>query len=88
MYASINVGQVNCNGPTRIVASNTARQQVIIENLDSTNGVYLGFDNTVSSTTGHFLPKGTSITIPSSCAIWGIPSAATVTVSYLETLQG
>lgn len=91
MYSSINTGQVNCNGATRIVKQNTNRLQVQIVNTSTSADVYLGSDSTVTTANGHILPRANatvvnSITLSANSDIWGIPSTGTATVTYVETL--
>lgn len=72
-------------GGTLIVAARAGRQDVTITNHGTTD-VFLG-NTGVATTTGMLLVgiKGGAITISGSAAIFGIVSASTQTVSYLET---
>lgn len=69
---------------TSIIASSSSRKSITILNTDSTNPIYLGVDSTVTSSTGHKLPAGGSITLDNSnSAIYGIATGGTVVVTYL-----
>lgn len=70
---------------TLIAASRPGRRQVVIVQLGATD-VYLG-GSAVSTTTGLLLTgtKGTTITIETTGAIYGIVAAATQAVSVAET---
>lgn len=62
------------------------RIAVTIQNLGAT-AVYCGPDSTVTTTTGFRLPgvDGSSVTIPSTAAVYCIVGAGTQAVSILET---
>jgi hypothetical protein len=71
---------------TQIVAANAARSGISIENLGTTD-VWLGENNTVTTSTGHLLlgTKGASVSFSTTGAVWGITGGASQSVSVLET---
>lgn len=78
-------GQVSvANTATQIVAANASRAGVVITNTSSTATVYLGKDNTVTTTTGQALLPGNSITLPVVGTVYGIVASSTQTVTYAE----
>jgi hypothetical protein len=67
-----------------VVPARLTRKRVIIKNLDTAIAVYVGFDDTVASTTGMELKAGESITLETTAAIWMEAASGTPTVSFLE----
>ncbi len=67
-----------------IKASNTSRYELLVVNVDTVNPVYLGPDNTVTSTTGAYLGPGSAVTFRNTGAIYGRATGGTVTVTYAE----
>lgn len=86
-YINIGTNQVSVGASaTQIIAARVDRNTVTIVNHGSVD-VYLGIDNTVTTSTGVLLPgvKGASISLPVTTPVWGIVGAGSQTVSYLET---
>lgn len=80
-------GQATVTGTaTLIVAADRARSGITITNTGTTV-VYLGENNTVLTTTGHYLPgsAGASQSFSTTGAIYGITSGGSATVTYLQT---
>jgi hypothetical protein len=76
---------------TQIVAARTGgprvgRVAVTITNNTGSDRLCIGFTNAVTTTTGECLPPiaGTSITLPTTSAIYGVVPVTTQTVSFLE----
>lgn len=72
---------------TLIVDRNYARRAVVLTIAeDSILDLYLG-SASVTTSTGLLIVagKGSSITIPTSAALYGIVTSGTLTISYLET---
>lgn len=68
-----------------IIAANTARKRVTIKNPSSSGAtVYIGLTSGVTTSTGHILDAGDSITLNNTGAVYGIVAAGSVTLSYLE----
>lgn len=69
-----------------IVAANTSRTSVVIQNADASDIVYVGSNSSVLTTTGIKIAAGSSITFDDYTGpIYGIGSAAAVDVRYWET---
>lgn len=69
---------------TLIAAANGRRIELTIQNLGTAN-VYLGTDNTVTTSKGLCLPGTASLNDRATCATWyGIVASGTVVVSYME----
>jgi hypothetical protein len=86
LVSTIVHGQVDItNAATIIIATNTARKSVMIRNLTATD-VYIG-DSTLTVATGIPIKQGDTYPLiidKTSVAIYGIVSAGTGTVAYLE----
>ena len=84
--ATLSTGQVSVGtAATQIIGANTNRYEVVITN-PSTVTVYVGGSG-VSTTTGHAIPAGGSITLKSTAAIYGVVATATQTVTYAESAR-
>ena len=84
---TFDTGQVSCaSSDTAVVAANAQRTGLLITNVGSSVAVYIG-NTTVATTTGAYLPGGSSISIPTKDAVSCISSGASQTVSFLETYQ-
>jgi hypothetical protein len=70
---------------TLIVAANSARSGIVITNTDATNVVYLIENINGSTSTGHYLPAGSSIGFSTTLAIYGITNGPSVVVTWLQT---
>jgi len=69
---------------TQIIASNTNRKSIVVQNRGLST-VYVGGDNTVASTSGFTLDVNESLNLSDySGAIWGITASGTNIVNYLE----
>lgn len=80
-------GQVSvANTATSILAGDPQRTNVLITNA-GTVAVYIG-NSAVTTANGAYLPAGTSISIPTKDAVFGISSGATQTVTFLVTYGG
>lgn len=87
MAGGYNTGQVTVGtSATLIAAARAGRKDIVIVTHGATD-VYLGGPN-VTTSTGSLLvgSKGTGFTITSEAAVYGVVSAGTQTVSYVETL--
>lgn len=93
MSNKLNVAQVSVtNAATQIIAANSGRLGLVVTNTDSTATCYLGPTSGVTSTTGHALPAGQSVSLEVVAgqagnwtgALFGITASATITVTYLE----
>lgn len=65
------------------------RYRITIKNLEASDGivVYVGHNNTVSSTTGMPLAGGESIALYTSAAVWMEAASGTPTVAFIEEIQ-
>ena len=81
--ATINsTGQVSVtSAATLIIAANASRKGVLITNTGNAT-VYVGTSG-VTATTGHALPAGASLSLPTLAAVYGI-AATSQTVTFLE----
>lgn len=80
--------QVSCNGTAAVVAAARAtRAAVLVTNTDATNAVFLGATSAVTTSTGHKLAAGASISIPMSRDVYGITASATVVVCVTEVYE-
>jgi hypothetical protein len=70
---------------TLIVAQNHGRLSVLITNLGTT-AIYIGDSPSVTTSNGQLLPGvvGASISLPVTCAIYGISSGAAQSVSFCD----
>lgn len=72
------------NAATLIAAANGRRIELTIQNM-GTAPVYLGTDNTVTTSKGFMIPGTASLTDRTTQATWyGIVASGTVVVSYME----
>ena len=62
---------------TSLVAINTARRSVIVQNLDATNNARVG-DTNITTTRGVRLAPGESVTLETTAQIFGLAEASTV----------
>ncbi len=71
---------------TQIVAVNSARSGILLVNLGTTD-VWIGPDNTVTTSNGQLLAgtKGTAIGFSTTGTVYGITSGASQTVGVLES---
>ena len=79
-------GQATITGTaTQIIGARATRAGVIITNAGTTD-VYIGFNNTVTTSTGDLLTgtAGAFVSIPYTGAVWGITGGSSETVTYLE----
>lgn len=87
-YSNVSV----TTSPTLIVAVNPRRQSLIITNTDSTNKLYLGSDNNVTTSTGVEIGTGCNLTEDNGgskvyCGpVYGI-STGTISVRYWERTE-
>jgi len=66
---------------------NTGRVTLIVQNLDASNAVHIGFNNTVSATTGYRISAGGTLTINNpriQDEIWGIAITSAVDIVIME----
>ena len=83
--STMNVGQVSVGTTaTQIVAANTSRMEVMIQNLDATNDIYCGSDNTVTTTSGFKIPAGSAFIDDKYNGAYYCIAGATVSVAYRE----
>ena len=83
--STMTVGQVSVGTTaTQVVASNTSRREVMIQNLDASNDIYCGPDNTVTTTSGFKIPAGAAFIDDKYNGAYFCIAAATVTVAYRE----
>jgi hypothetical protein len=81
-YATSHVA-LNASTPTSLVSVRAARRAVLVTNTDSSITVYVG-GAAVSSTTGHTLVAGASLTLPVTGAVYGISASGTPSVAVTE----
>lgn len=68
-----------------VLAANANRIYAEVKNTDASVAMYVGKDNTVSSTTGFLLAAGESLGFEDyTGAIWMIAASVTPTVSFIE----
>lgn len=67
-----------------ILASNTGRTAIVVQNNHASNDLYIGSDDSVATTTGLHLAAGESIRLHHHGTIFGIASAASTDVRYFE----
>lgn len=80
------VSQVDIDGTADLIAAARAtRRTIVVQNLGST-AVYLGPDDTVTTTTGFLLPgtAGAAFHVPWTGAVYGITAGATQRVAASE----
>lgn len=83
---SRNVGQLSVGAsPVQILQLNYQRTGVIVTNTGGT-AVYLSASPQVTTSSGHALPGGDSITLENGAPLWAVGGATAVTVTYLEEL--
>jgi hypothetical protein len=70
-------------GAVQIVGVRATRRAVVITNTHASLTIYLG-SASVSTSTGHALPAGNSISIPFTGAIYGIVVSSTAVATALE----
>lgn len=68
---------------TSLVASNTARRSVIVQNLDATNNARVG-DTNITTTRGVRLAPGESVTLETTAQIFGLAEASTVSFAVTQ----
>lgn len=70
----------------QLVATPLANRKTIIVQNIGTKDCYLGIDNTVSASTGLFLPKGSdfSLDLAASVNIWAISASGTGSLAIIE----
>ena len=80
-------GQVDVTtSATQIRAADTTCNTITIQNLSVTGDLWLGNDNSVSSTTGGIrLNPGGVMNLDSAAAWWGISSSGTIRVGWTKT---
>lgn len=87
-YSAISV----TTAATRIVLANPRRQSLIITNTDTTNKLYLGSDNAVTTSSGVEIGAGSNLTEDNGgskiyCGdVWGI-STGTISVRFWERTE-
>lgn len=71
-----------------IIASNTGRRSVAIQNLDSANEIYIG-DNTVTTANGFKIGPDSGLVIDKAAAasIWAVSAVGTPAIRILEELS-
>lgn len=74
---------LNASTATLLKALNSTRRAILVTNNDSSITVYVGV-STVTSSTGHKLAAGASITIPTTAAVYAISASGTPSVSITE----
>lgn len=69
-----------------ILAARPQRRRAVVQNLEATDGIviYVGADNTVSSTTGFALAGQQSVEITSKAAVWAEAASGTPSIGILE----
>lgn len=68
-----------------VIASNASRIYAEVKNSDSTISMYIGDDNTVSSTTGHLLAAGATFGFENyTGAVWAVAASGTPTITFVE----
>jgi hypothetical protein len=72
--------------PTLIIGANPARRSLLMTQKTGAQIVYFGSDNTVAAGTGGYLAAaaGSSITLTTSKAVWGLSITAAQTVAVTE----
>ena len=73
----------NTASATSIAAANANRQQIIVQNLDTTNAVRVG-DSAVTATRGIRVPAGGSVTLAVTAQIYAIAEAGTPSVAVTQ----
>ena len=71
------------NSATQLLSANTTRRAALVTNNDASTACFIG-DASVTSSTGHKLAAGASLTIPFTGAIYAITASSTITVSASE----
>jgi len=74
---------LNSSTATQLVSVRSSRRGVLITNNDASITVYIG-GASVSTSNGHKLVAGASISIPTTAAVYGISASATPSVSVSE----
>jgi hypothetical protein len=81
----LNAGQVSvAASATQLLAANSGRRVALITNTHATATLYIGTTSGVTTSTGHPLPAGTSMSISYSGALYGITASATITTGASE----
>ena len=72
------------SGTVQIIAANPRRISLTVQNIGTAN-VFLGTDNTVTTSKGLLLPGTASLNDTDSIsAWWGVVASGTVVVTYME----
>lgn len=79
---SYNQVSVTSSG-VQIIAANASRAALLITNA-GTATVYLGSNNSVTTSNGFALAAGATVGLPQVTALWGIVASTSQTVAYLE----
>lgn len=66
------------------LAARATRRKVYVKNIDGSIVIYVGHDNTVTSTTGFALAAGATVELETTAAIWAIAASGTPRLSFLE----
>lgn len=69
--------------PLLVVAYNPKRLGAVVTNTGTTT-VYLGPDMSVSTTSGHALMSGNSLSLNTPCELWGVCGTGTNLVTTFE----
>lgn len=67
------------------LSARATRRKVYVKNIDASVVIYIGHDNTVSSTTGFALAAGAVVELDTAAAIWAISASVTPRLSFIET---
>ena len=79
-YNQVSISQ----SAAQIVAANSARKSVAITN-NNVEGLYVGFNNSVTSANGFKLAQGQAISFDIyTGGVWGIATSGTTVASYIE----
>lgn len=77
-------GQVGvATTPVCLAGANNYRDSLVITN-PSANTVYIGFNNSVTTSTGLGIPTNGALEYTGSSAVWVVSVAGTETVTYAE----
>jgi len=83
--STFSTGQVTVdNTADQIKAANTSRKRIVIKNPTGGVAVFIGLTSGVTASNGHRLDPGDAITLNTTAAIYGITSAGSAVVTYLE----
>lgn len=69
---------------TLIVSDRSRREAVIIQNNHATQTLHLGYDSSVTTSSGLKIAPGASVTLETQRQVYGIGSGAATTTNYLE----